>query len=660
MRFSTRRRPSLEALEDRRLLATVGLTWPDPQHLTLSFVPDGTSIGGAPSVLSQTMGAQTATSVWQTQILRAFQTWAVRGNINIGLVADAGQPAGQPGPLQGNPNMGDIRIAARPLAPDVLAISTPFDLFNNWSGDVLLNSNAPIAASPASAGSADLLSVGLHEAGHVFGLGDNPGDPTSVMYPVNETTFTGLSTADSTSLQTLYGVRQSDPYEGATGNDSIGTATSLSLLDPLALLRSGTSNGPVIANGDISSLQDRDTYTFNAAPWSSRPFDVIVKAQGISLLTAKVTVMDALAQPIASTATFDPIHNDLDITVSNPTPGARYYARVESSQPNVFGIGSYRIAIGQTDLAKFASNAPWLSIAAAKDGGAKSTFDQAEALRPQAPGTDARWQYTTRDILQGASDVDFFTVKTDANPAKAMIATVWARQIGSLTPRVDAFDAQHNPVAAQILAHDSLSDTIQVLNARPNSTYYVRVEPNDQTGAHSSGGYFLGVDLTPNPISSLTFISDQLEATKTQDIRDFNVYTTSLFHFDLSGTSQSSSTQSAVQATLYDANRKAVASVRALGGGLSSGTDVVLPIGKYTLRVVAATRNGAPLPPFFYALKGSVRSDPIGPDPVDPMNPSIIPGGPVPTGPVGVDPSSPIIVATYSSLLDLYSNPWLH
>lgn len=605
-------------------------------------------------MLSQTLGAQTATAVWQTQILQAFQTWAVRGNINIGLVADSGQPAGQPGPLQGNPKMGDIRIAARALAPDVLAISTPFDLFNNWSGDVLLNSNASITAGLASAGSPDLFSVALHEAGHVFGLGDNPNDPTSVMYPVDITPRVGLSVADATSLQTLYGVRQSDPYEGPSGNDAIGNATSLSLLDPLALLISGTSNGPVIANGDITSLDDRDTYSFNAAPSFSRPFDVIVKARGISLLTAKLTVLDALAQPVASTSTFDPIHNDLDVKVSNPTPGARYYARVESSQPNVFGIGSYRVAIGQTDLAKFASNAPWLSIAAAKDGGSKSTFDQAAALSPQTPGTDARWQYTTRDILQGAHDVNFYSVKTDATPAKALIATVWARRAGTLSPAVDVFDAQHNPVATQILAHDGVSDTVQVLNALPNATYYIRVEPNDTTDGHASGGYFLGVDLTLTPISSLTFVSDELEATKTQDIRDFNVYTTSLFHFDLSGSSQSSSTQSAVVATLYDANRKAVVSVRALGGAPSSAIDVILPAGKYTLRVVAATRNGAPLSPFFYALKGSVRSDAIGPDPVDPTNPPI-----TSTGPVAVVPSGPVTVATYSTLLDLYSNPWL-
>src|SRR6266446_3308719 len=98
MSKSLRRRPSLELLEDRRLPATFGLPWPDPQHLTLSFAPDGTAAGSAPSVLGQTLNALMPTTTWQLDILRAFQSWAVLGNINIGLVSDNGQPGGQPGP----------------------------------------------------------------------------------------------------------------------------------------------------------------------------------------------------------------------------------------------------------------------------------------------------------------------------------------------------------------------------------------------------------------------------------------------------------------------------------------------------------------------------------------------------------------------------------
>ena len=66
----------LEHLEDRLTPSTFGQTWPDPGHLTLSFVPDGTKIGGTPSGLSKLLNSSMSTSAWQTAILQAFQTWA--------------------------------------------------------------------------------------------------------------------------------------------------------------------------------------------------------------------------------------------------------------------------------------------------------------------------------------------------------------------------------------------------------------------------------------------------------------------------------------------------------------------------------------------------------------------------------------------------------
>ena len=52
-------RPRLEGLEDRFLLyATTGTQWAKPKLITYSFVPDGTSIGGVPSNLQQTLNAQ--------------------------------------------------------------------------------------------------------------------------------------------------------------------------------------------------------------------------------------------------------------------------------------------------------------------------------------------------------------------------------------------------------------------------------------------------------------------------------------------------------------------------------------------------------------------------------------------------------------------------
>ena len=146
------------------------------------------------------------------------------------------------------------------------------------------------------------------------------------MYHVYTKARSGPSSADAAALQALYGVRQADPYEGSAGNDATARATPLSLLSSLSLLNGATNNAPVVAQGDITTLNDRDTYSFNAAPNASTPFDVTLKAQGVSLLNAKVTVLDALAQPVASAVALDPLNNDLAITIGNPVPGGLFRA----------------------------------------------------------------------------------------------------------------------------------------------------------------------------------------------------------------------------------------------------------------------------------------------------------------------------------------------
>src|SRR5690606_11816346 len=128
---------------ERGLMTTAGLPWPDATHLTLSFATDGASVGGVASNLQQSLGARSSADAWRTTLARAFQSWAVLGEINVGLVADDGQPVGLPGPLQGRAGAGDLRVSARPLSSNVLAIATPFDLYNGWSGDVVLNSAVP-------------------------------------------------------------------------------------------------------------------------------------------------------------------------------------------------------------------------------------------------------------------------------------------------------------------------------------------------------------------------------------------------------------------------------------------------------------------------------------------------------------------------------------
>ena len=201
-----KKRLVLELLEDRLTPATTGVPWPDPGHLTLSFVPDGTDIGGQPSQLFSLLNATSPTATWETAILQAMETWESYANINVAVVSDDGLPAGTPGAIQGDSRFGDIRVSAVPLASTAVSTTAFFSYAGStWSGDVQLNSNESFGIN--GNGAVDLYSIALHELGHSLGLLDNYTDPSSVMYGYYNGTRTGLDSQDIADIQSLYGVR---------------------------------------------------------------------------------------------------------------------------------------------------------------------------------------------------------------------------------------------------------------------------------------------------------------------------------------------------------------------------------------------------------------------------------------------------------------------
>ncbi|MFV2068094.1 MAG: matrixin family metalloprotease, partial [Pirellulales bacterium] len=337
------RRPTLETLESRTLLDASGAIWGTAPHLTLSFAPDGTEIAGESSELFATFDAVASEEAWQETILRAFQTWAVHTNADIGVVDDGGQPFGTAGPTRRDDRFGDIRIGAIPMDPTGVAISIPSDgvVGGTWVGDVLINSDAGLQNLD------DLFSVVLHEAGHVFGL-DHSVDPLSPMYVDGISGAIELTAGDITALQSLFGVRAPDINEaddggvGRSDNNSLQNATEL-VVPQVAQLPDGSA--PSIVYGDIQDTQDADFFVIETPSGYTGPITFQLRSRGISLLAPRLTVFNAdeiVVDSVDGNATGGDV---VTVQVPQSLLGDKVFLQVSSAQGGLVATGGYSLVV---------------------------------------------------------------------------------------------------------------------------------------------------------------------------------------------------------------------------------------------------------------------------------------------------------------------------
>lgn len=459
----------VEALEDRTVPTALGSPWPNPGTLTLSFAADGTRVCGEVSDTADAFPGIPA-AVWQREVLRAFQTWAVQTPANVAVVADGGQAFGTPGQPQGDFRFGDVRVGAVPLSNDSLANVSAFDWsVGTWAGDLLFNTRARFAkVGTAPTTATDIFTVALHEAGHVFGMAHSD-DPASAMSERYTGPKTGLTAADIAAVRTYYGVRHADPYERVFGNNTFATATPVDTLLGSARLTADVGAG----DADVYSLLNTSLLG---------QLEVRVRASGVSLLSPRVQVYDGWGRLLASAGAAGP---GQDVTVNVPFTllNLGYFVKVTGATSDVFGVGGYELSVVRTSGLTLTRQLTETLL--------DNTLLGAVALDTRVAGAGG---YAADAKVDSRTDVDYYSVRvpptTDAAPL-AMVVSV-TNGDGKAHPDLAVLDATGRAVPFQVLANTGSTLTIQVTQIVRGGAYFVRV--SNPAGVDATGRYHLSAN----------------------------------------------------------------------------------------------------------------------------------------------------------------------
>jgi hypothetical protein len=596
-------------LEDRTAPAVFGVPWSNPSHLTLSFAPDGTQVAGQASSLFATLNAYEPTAAWQADVVRAVQTWAVNTNLDVGVVPDDGQPFGSSGSGDGYLGFGDIRIGAVPLSPGLLAVSVPHDPFlsGGWSGDILLNSTADFT-QPQN----DLYGVLLHEFGHVFGLGAS-GDPASVLYQNATWVTTQLAASDVAAIQALYGAPAASP----AWNLTLPTASPIRFPSDDGSVYTGTT--PLTAFGDLAAAGQTDFFSVQTAGFTG-PMTFRLQTAGISLLTPDLIVYDAggnvVGQAQSTAILGDTVTVHLDSVAANTT----YYVGVASATSDLFAVGRYGLAVTfdatlkttPDQIASMLRNAHYGSSGGdSSDDAPPGTIPALRTTQGYAPDQ----HYETRGSLLSAVTYSIQSPLSPSGTPLVLTVALGASGESGLLPQLQVLDANHQPVATQVLENDSGGYTLQASGLAPGQTYYLTVTP-PATGGGEDARFSLVADFQQTP-SLLPVLAAGNVTTASPSAYALYVALDQVFNFTLSAAGTGAPAGSTVQMTITDGEGNVVASLTASAGQTVTGLPVLLAPGAYTVGFSVVTPGGVP-GSLSFQLRGTAITDPIGPVVTDP------------------------------------------
>ncbi len=610
--------------------------WDFPSRLTVSFAADGTQITKYTSSLYETFSGILSPEELEQTILDAFQAWARESNINVGWVADSGDPFGTSGPTQGDLRFGDIRIGAIPMAGDVFAFAVPHNelVSGTWAGDIIFNSNATFTDAD------QVYAIAIHEFGHVLGL-DHSEDPMSVMHPTALNTV--LAASDIQNIQELYGIRMLDQYDiyGET-NDTMEHATEIR--------NTGSINGivPLVAYGDISGISDVDYFKLKIRSENMGLGSVTFRlvSEKISFLNTTLTVLDSSGAVLGGAQSISTRGVDISVNLPETIVGEEYFVRIESGS-EFSEFGSYTLIttiddnlMGGEEFIELAirTDLSFLSQGDVQDyfvsGGLSpfnddmhtdDTFQTATEL-PQLPGSLQDNRYRLSASIADATDVDYYVVNSgDPGASTTMTVTLNALETSQLICDIQVLDADQNNLDRRILVNGNGQLVVQIDGIVAQSNYYVRVAAENPGDLYSVGNYRIDVAFNRLPTQMESLGAGKLSLTSNSALHTLYVARTQMFHFAIAADNLANPpANTAVWVTIVDRQGSVVYRTVTKPGESRTAQSVVLRPGSYRIQVKFV------LPPSVRSLSGGFAgvvqydfsgigiSDPTGPEIVDP------------------------------------------
>lgn len=656
-------------------MATFGNAWPEPRSLSVSFPSDQAAIGAYRNVARESLDQVTDRLAWQEASLRAFQTWAVQANLNIGLMPDRGDDFGAVGLSTNDPRFGEFRIGAFPQG-SVLANAAPFQVnAGTWSGDVLINSDVDFfladrnASGPVAVPMVDgkpaveLYSVLLHEAGNALGLADNS-TPGAVMNGVYSAPNTSLKSSDITAIRQLYGARQDL-------NEPVGNNNARSRATLIATPAGNTGQSPITVRGSLNTMSDVDFYRFQPIPGKEK-VTVRLVAAGISLVKGQIEVLDRNGNKIADAKTDSVFNNNLQVEIGSLHDHSSLFVRVARNANDVFAIGDYRLELDYRDPSQQPSILPPVFDADANDGDESFPIDfvSVDALFRQAGIIDTEtglndtlttatrldttegYLPNTRYELQAAiatlGDRDLWRFRSPSTPSPVLHVHIDPVGLPANTMEVVLLTSSGARVAAQVTRKPDGGMSIEVANPTA-STDYVLFVRTVAGSAIPAGNYVASVSFATNAGTNVRQLYHGELQAGSENFTNLTIGKTQLIRFDLS--SQSTMSSSGIQMTIHDAKTGDIVTSFASASQTTRSDYVWLAAGDYVIRTKNIQQPGTIGVLNRFSLSAAVLSDDQGPRLTDPNSglPRVTPGGTTSVPPVVVGPYEPPFLTPWFS-----------